>query len=89
MNPDTYLWQSAQRSEDHLFQPGVEPECADEHGTTLLSEACAGNAKDIFLIFPTARKEWCSAFLALSQNLRTCRMPGMKVAGPSFQHPIS
>ena len=24
---------------------GVEPECADEHGTTLLSEACAGNAK--------------------------------------------
>ena len=26
---------------------GVEPECADEHGTTLLSEACAGNAKEV------------------------------------------
>ncbi|CAK9008086.1 unnamed protein product [Durusdinium trenchii] len=27
--------------------PSVEPECADEHGTTLLSEACAGNAKEV------------------------------------------
>ncbi|CAL1131784.1 unnamed protein product, partial [Cladocopium goreaui] len=30
-----------------LFDQGVEPECADEHGTTLLSEACAGNAKEV------------------------------------------
>lgn len=30
-----------------LLEQGVEPECADEHGTTLLSEACAGNAKEV------------------------------------------
>ena len=28
-----------------LLDEGVEPECTDEHGTTLLSEACAGNAQ--------------------------------------------
>lgn len=30
-----------------LLDEGVEPECTDEHGTTLLSEACAGNAQDV------------------------------------------
>mmetsp|Transcript_8016 Transcript_8016/g.18668 ORF Transcript_8016/g.18668 Transcript_8016/m.18668 type:complete len:634 (+) Transcript_8016:28-1929(+) len=30
-----------------LFEEGVEPECADEHGTTLLSESCAGNAQEV------------------------------------------
>ena len=30
-----------------LMDEGVEPESCDEHGTTLLSEACAGNAQDV------------------------------------------
>lgn len=30
-----------------LFDQGVEPDCADEHGNTLLSEAAAGGGEDV------------------------------------------
>eukprot|EP00933_Yihiella_yeosuensis_P036973 TRINITY_DN30828_c0_g1_i1.p1 TRINITY_DN30828_c0_g1~~TRINITY_DN30828_c0_g1_i1.p1 ORF type:complete len:667 (+),score=191.20 TRINITY_DN30828_c0_g1_i1:141-2141(+) len=30
-----------------LFDKGIEPDLADDHGTTLLSEACAGGAADV------------------------------------------